>query len=127
MFYKIGLISMLLSGYLQAEISFNKEYKVTELYGKSTINENLTLKLIDNNKLSAFDGCNRIIGSYSKEAEQLVVNKGMMSTRRFCEDAIHSQNFNLSLEKIRTFKTNENKVDLFDENNKKILELTETE
>lgn len=34
MFYKIGLISIIFSVYLQAKINFHKKYKVSEIYGK---------------------------------------------------------------------------------------------
>lgn len=126
MFFKIGLISMIFSVYLQAEINFNKEYKVSEIYGKSLINESLTLKLNENLSFLGYDGCNRIRGTYTKENEHLVVNNGIISTRMFCADAIHSNTFNLALNNIKTFKKNENKIELFDEKNIKILELTES-
>lgn len=126
MFFKIGLISIIFSGLLQADINYNKEYKVSEVYGKSSINEILTLKLNDNFSFSGFDGCNRISGTYTKENEHLVVNNGIVSTRMFCADAIHSNTFNLALNNIKTFKKNKNKIELFDEKNIKILELTES-
>jgi copper homeostasis protein (lipoprotein) len=72
------------------------------------------------NRLSGFTGCNRLMGSYHLNGEQLTF-QGVASTRMACLDGMDiEQAFLSALGKVRKWKIEGQHLDLNDENGNQI-------
>lgn len=107
----------------------DKELKVTRLNEKSVETLNLTLIVNkEENSVNGFSGCNRYFGSYSLNQNKISFSK-IGATKMFCANAIQNeteQKFLEALSKTNTYQISKSgTIELFDENNKKLLVLTQ--
>ncbi|MPV85552.1 META domain-containing protein [Ostreibacterium oceani] len=83
----------------------------------------------DSQNISGSAGCNRFSGSYQTTGQNMTLSK-IASTKRFCLEKGVSQLENHILQllgSIHTFKTNENAIDFFDNNNQWIMTIEPSE
>lgn len=81
----------------------------------------LTLESITK-KLTGNTGCNTMFGSFTTEQNKVTFS-GLGMTKMFCE-GVKEKEYTASLEKVSTYRFDNNKLSFFDTNGKELLRFT---
>lgn len=91
-----------------------------------TIAENAPERFIQfeaDNRLNGFSGCNRFLGPYTQDGQSLSIGP-LASTRKMCVEGMDAeQDFQKSLQSVKTMEFKDNRLTLKDENNSVITVL----
>lgn len=106
----------------------NTRWKLTQLNGAdlNTGEKEREPHIIFNadNRISGADGCNNIMGTYTKEGDKLGLSK-IASTMMACaEGGEHANEFKQSLEKIATYSVDGEQLTLRDEKGQVLMQFT---
>lgn len=98
-------------------------YQVETLLSNDVQNKEYFISF-DENKISGFMGCNMYSGNYTFENEKITLS-GLISTKKYCENEMENENlwFKIAAE-VNSFKTENNSILLFDNQNKLLLKAT---
>ncbi|NLJ82175.1 MAG: META domain-containing protein [Bacteroidales bacterium] len=101
-----------------------KTWKVVEIKAVPLNSDSIELPwiVLDNNKLSGFSACNRMMGEYSLDRKKIKFHT-LGSTKMLCMDAANTveRQFFDALEKATRWKIKRKKLYMFDENSTCIL------
>ncbi len=116
----------------ETQKTINIDNEISNKYWKLTQIENNTISvypkqreahiILNEQRISGSDGCNRIMGSYTINENKLIFSK-VASTMRACPQGMQqAYKFKNNLEKAQKFKVNNDKLSIFDKDSNKILE-----
>ncbi|MBQ8593633.1 MAG: META domain-containing protein [Bacteroidaceae bacterium] len=109
-------------------LSLNGKWDITSVNGKQLTDKGAYILFSDNNQMSGYSGCNRMMGTYTSDNKKSILQFSQVGcTRMMCKDMQTEQDILNALEKSKTYQINGNELTLNDSIGQQLMTITRSQ